>query len=493
MAGVQEIDAQGSERRYDVIVIGAGSTGENVADYAHQGGLSVALIESELVGGDCSYWACMPSKALLRSGQALDAARAVDGARQAVTGNIDVAAVLARRDGFTSHYDDSGQVQWAVGAGLDVFCGKGRLSGERRVVVEADGGRVTLLAEHAVVVCTGSVPALAPIEGLSEAAAWTNKEATSAKAVPRRLAIIGGGVVGCEMASAWRSLGTEAVTIVEFNDRLLPGVEPEAGRRVAAAFAEQGIDARLGVRVARVERAPGGEVTLHLADGTTVLADELLVATGRAPRTTDIGMETVGLVSGAWLDVDDSCEVTAVAGQWLYGAGDVNHRALLTHMGKYQARICGEVIAARAKGDPAAAHPAPWSRYAATADHDVVPQVIFTQPQVAAVGMTEDAARVAGLNVRCATYELGHVAGAALFADGYSGWAKLVVDRATGIPVGATFVGPEVSELVHAATIAIVGGVCVERLWHAVPAYPTVSEIWLRLLEAYRKEDAPRA
>lgn len=487
MAQVQKVGAEESERRYDVVVIGAGSTGENVADYAHQGGLTVALIESDLVGGDCSYWACMPSKALLRSGQALDAARAVDGARQAVTGPLDVAAVLDRRDAFTSHYDDSGQVQWAVGAGLDVFRGTGRLSGARRVVVEAHGGSVTLLAEHAVVICTGSTPALAPIEGLSEVAPWTNKEATSAKAAPRRLAIIGGGVVGCEMASAWRSLGTETVTVVEYNERLLPGIEPEAGRRVAAAFAEQGIGARLGVGVEKVARSPDG-VTLQLADGATIVADEVLVATGRAPRTADIGMETVGLTPGTWLDVDDACEVTAVAGHWLYAAGDVNHRALLTHMGKYQARICGDVIAARAKGDPAAAQPTAWSRYAATADHEVVPQVIFTQPQVAAVGLTEEAARTAGYDVRCATYELGHVAGAALLADGYSGWAKLVVDSASGIPLGATFVGPEVSELVHAATIAIVGKVSVERLWHAVPAYPTMSEVWLRLLEADRKE-----
>ncbi|MGH9067230.1 MAG: dihydrolipoyl dehydrogenase family protein [Acidimicrobiales bacterium] len=470
---------------HDVVVIGAGSTGENVADYAHKGGLSVALVEEDLVGGDCSYWACMPSKALLRSPEALAAARAVDGARQAVTGELDTPAVLARRDSFASGWDDSGQASWVEGAGLELFRGRGRLSGERSVDVEEPGGAVRhLVAGVAVVVCTGSEPALPPVPGLAEARPWTTKEATSAQAPPRRLAVLGGGVAGCEMASAWRALGAEEVHVVEQEPRLLPGTEPEAGRRLAEALADRGVDVRTGTRVERVARTHPGPVEVGLAGGSVIEADELLVATGRRARTDDVGLDAVGLPPGSWLEVDDSCLVTAVPGGWLYAAGDANHRSLLTHMGKYQARICGDAIAARARGE--AAEPVPWGPYAASADHRGVPQVVFTDPQVAAVGLTEAGARDRGLPAAIVDYELGQVAGAALRADGYSGWARLVVDTERETLLGATFVGSDVAELLHAATVALVGEVPLARLWHAVPAYPTLSEVWLRLLEAWR-------
>ncbi|MGH9064877.1 MAG: dihydrolipoyl dehydrogenase family protein [Acidimicrobiales bacterium] len=473
---------------HDVVVIGAGSTGENVADYAHQGGLSVAIVEADLVGGDCSYWACMPSKALLRPPQAVSAARALDGARQAVTGRLDVAAVLARRDSFTSRWDDAGQVAWVRGAGLELVRGTGRLAGERQVEVAGPGGSSRrLVAGAAVAVCTGSEPALPPVPGLAEARPWTTKDATSAKAPPGRLAVLGGGVAGCEMASAWRALGTREVTVVEQEPRLLPGYEPEAGRRLAEALAERGVAVRPGVRVERVSRdGGGGPVALQVSDGSPVEADELLVATGRRPRTGDLGLEALGLPPGSWLEVDDSCLVRGVPGGWLYAAGDVNHRSLLTHMGKYQARACGDAIAARARGE--AAEPTAWGPHAATADHRAVPQVVYTDPEVAAVGLTEAQAREQGLGVASVEYELGQVAGAALYADGYSGWAKLVVDTGRETVVGATFVGPGVAELLHAATVAVVGEVPLQRLWHAVPAYPTVSEVWLRLLEAWRTE-----
>ncbi|MGH9075472.1 MAG: dihydrolipoyl dehydrogenase family protein, partial [Acidimicrobiales bacterium] len=411
---------------HDVVVIGAGSTGENVADYAHQGGLSVALVEADLVGGDCSYWACMPSKALLRSPEALAAARAVGGACQAA-GALDVPAVLGRRDAFTSNWDDSGQVAWVEGAGLELVRGTGRITGERRLDVQApDGSTRRLVAGAAVVVCTGSEPALPPVPGLSEVRPWTTKEATSARAAPRRLAILGGGVAGCEMANAWSALGAEQVAVVEQEAGLLPGYEPEAGRRLAEALAGRGVEVRTGTRAERVgQRGGQGEVTLELADGSHIEADELLVATGRRARTEDLGLESLGLEPGSWLEVDDSCLVGGVPGGWLYAAGDVNHRSLLTHMGKYQARICGDVIAARARGETA--EPAAWSPHAATADHRAVPQVVFTDPQVAAIGLTEAQARRQGLAVASVEYELGHLAGAALYADGYSGWAKLVV------------------------------------------------------------------
>jgi dihydrolipoamide dehydrogenase len=470
---------------YDLIVIGAGTTGENVAARAAAGGLSAVAVEAELVGGDCSYWACVPSKALLRPPEALEAARSVEGARQAVTGLLDVDAVLGRRDAFTGHWDDSGQVQWLQGASVDLVRGHGRLVGERRVDVNTpEGEMVTLTARHAVALCTGSEAAIPPIPGLAEARPWTPREATSAKRVPDHLVIIGGGVAGCELATAFRAFGAE-VSVLEVLPRLLGTFEPFVGEWIAKAFTERGINVRTGIEVSQVHRDGGeGPVTLTLSDGSTLTADQILVAAGRKPRTEDLGLETIGLTPGTWLEVDDTVRVKGVEGGWLYAGGDLNHRALLTHMGKYQARACGDVIAARARGAPVT-NPAPWSRYTATADHWAIPQVAFTEPQVAAVGRTQAQGREAGLEVKVVDYPMGNVAGAALYADGYTGHAQLVVDERRRVVVGATFLGPVAGELVHSATIAVVGEVPLDRLWHAVPSFPTISEVWLRLLEAY--------
>jgi pyruvate/2-oxoglutarate dehydrogenase complex dihydrolipoamide dehydrogenase (E3) component len=471
---------------YDVIVLGGGATGEVLAARVVSRGLTAVLVEAELVGGECSYWACIPSKVLLRSPGALQAARQVDGARQALTGDLDADAVLARRNAFTHGWRDDGQVQWLADESIAFVRGWGRLAGERRVDVTAPDGSVTsLVARHAVAICTGSAALVPPLPGLAEARPWTSRDATCAKRPPGRLAVIGGGVVACEMATAWRALGAREVTML-VRSHVLGELEPFVGERLVAAFRARGIDVRTGVNVTEVRRAnPGGPVVVNLDHGRPVTADEVLVATGRRPRTTDLGLETIGLTAGDWLEVDDTCRVTAVAGGWLYAAGDVNRRALLTHMGKYQARVGSNVIVARARGEEAARAPAPWSPYAATANHASVPQVVFTDPEVAAVGLTESQARAAGIDAWTAEYELGDVPGAAIYADGYAGHAKLVVDRARRVVVGATFLGPDVGELLHSATIAVVGEVPLERLWHAIPSYPTIGEVWLRLLEGY--------
>jgi len=469
---------------YDVVVIGAGSTGENVADRAVKGGLTAVIVESDLVGGECSYWACMPSKALLRPGSALQEARSVMGAREAVTDKIDVAAVFKRRDAVVSNWDDSSQAKWLGHATIDLVRGQGRLTGERRVVVTNKAGTQTsLTARHAIAVCTGSRPVIPDVPGLAESHPWTNHEAVSARTVPRRLVILGGGVVACEMATLWKQLGTEEITIIQRGARLLPKYEPFVGDLLKVSFEQRGVSVLTETTIRLVDRQDDGLVRLTLSNGKTLFTDHVLVAAGRSAHTKDIGLESVGLKPGAWLEVDDSMRVKEVPGGWLYAAGDVNQRSLLTHMGKYQARVCGDVIAARAKGDPEASAPAPWTKHAATADAWAVPQVIFSDPEVAAVGLTEAEAKARGMNVRAVDYDIGEVAGAGLHADGYMGHARIVIDQAHGVVRGMTLIGPSVGELIHSATIAIVGEVPISRLWHAVPAYPTISEIWLRLLE----------
>jgi dihydrolipoamide dehydrogenase len=478
---------------YDVVVIGAGPVGENVADRVKQAGLSAAVVERELVGGECSYWACMPTKALLRSASVLRAARQVPGAAEAVTGDLDVAAVLRRRDAFASNWQDDGQVAWLNSADIALYRGQGRITAPRVVeVTGADGSTTTLTARHAVVVATGSSALVPDIAGLRESAPWTSREGVEAEAVPTRLAILGGGVVAAEMATAYASLGSTVTMLVR--DGVLPRAEPFAGERVTAALRENGVTVHLGTEVTAVHRDEGGIVHLTVTggeiDGDRIEADELLVAIGRTPNSADIGLDTIGLKPGSWLTVDGTLRVLDVDGQpltgdWLYAAGDVNRRVLLTHQGKYQSRALGDVIVARARGE--AVEDGPWGRHATTADERAVPQVVFTDPEIASVGLTAADAQAAGLNVRVVDYDLGAVAGSAVHAQDYQGQARMVVDEDRKVIVGFTLVGPDVAELLHAATIAIVAEVPIERLWHAVPAFPTVSEVWLRLLEAYAR------
>ncbi|MFG2773039.1 dihydrolipoyl dehydrogenase family protein [Streptomyces sp. NPDC048350] len=472
------------EQEYDVVVLGAGPVGENVVDRARAAGLSVAVVESELVGGECSYWACMPSKALLRPALARSDARKVPGLRQLVQGPLDAAAVLAHRDYYVSDWKDDGAVGWLDSTGARLYRGHGRLAGPRKVVVEGpEGDRHLLSARHAVAVCTGSRAALPDLPGLTGARPWTSREATSSHEVPGHLIVVGGGVVAAEMATAWQALGSR-VTVLVRGKGLLPRMESFVGEHVADALTEGGADVRTGVSVAAVVRdGSTGPVTVVLEGGDRIEGDEVLFATGRRPRTDDIGLETVGLEPGSWLSVDDSLRVTG--SDWLYAVGDVNRRALMTHQGKYQARIAGAAIAARA-ADGSAVKTDAWGAHAATADHAAVPQVVFTDPEAAAVGLSLAEAESAGHRVRAVDLDLTSVAGAGLYADGYRGHARMVVDLDREIVLGVTFVGPGIGELLHSATVAVAGEVPIDRLWHAVPAYPTLSEAWLRLLEAYR-------
>ncbi|AMB60290.1 pyridine nucleotide-disulfide oxidoreductase [Microterricola viridarii] len=476
---------------YDLIVIGAGPVGENVADRAKAGGLSVVIVEAELIGGECSFWACVPSKALLRPAAALAAARAVAGADAAITGTLDAAAVLRRRDDAVGDWDDASGAHWLEQTGIDLVRGHGRITGVRTVTVTPTDpalAPIQLRARHAVAVCTGSDAAVPDIPGLRAAAPWTSREATSAEEVPAHLAVIGGGTVGCEMATVFRSLGG-AVTMIARRG-LLGGMEPFAGEAVQASLTASGVEVLTGTTPTAVHRGPDGRVRIEFDGRPALEADEVLVATGRSPRTGELGLETVGLEPGGWITVDDTLRVPG--SDWLYAVGDVNHRALLTHQGKYQARAAGDVIAARANGT--AVDDAAWGVHAATADHAAVPQVTFTDPEVASVGLTAAAAarlsEQEGRGIRVIDYQLGWVSGASLHRDGYRGQVRAVIDTDREVLLGLTFVGPDVAELLHAATIAVVAEVPLNRLWHAVPAFPTLSEVWLRLLEEYGRPEA---
>lgn len=473
-------------RTYDVIVIGAGPVGENVAERARAAGLSTVIVERELLGGECSFWACDPSKALLRPVVARADARRIPGLGQAVAGPLDVEAVLAHRDKMSSYWKDEDQADWLNSVSVDLIRGHGRLTGPKQVSVQTpDGDNIALTARHAVAVSTGTSAALPPIPGLDTVRPWTSREATSAAKVPKRLAVVGGGVVAVEMATAWQALGSQ-VTILVLENTLLQRMEPFAGELVTDGLREAGVDIRFNTTVTSLAREGGedGEVQITLADGRQLAADEILLATGRAPNTWDLGLETIGLTPGDWLKVDDTFHVTDVADGWFYAVGDVNHRALMTHQGKYQARIAGAVIGARAKKQPV--DDAPWGAHVATADHAAVPQVVFTTPEIASVGLTTHEAAQSGRRIKVVDYNLAHIAGAHQYGQDYRGHARMLIDLDHDTVVGVTFAGPGVGELVHSATIAVAGQVPLDRLWHAVPAFPTLGEIWLRLLETHR-------
>lgn len=448
---------------FDVIVIGAGPAGEVLAGRMAQRGFRVAIVERELVGGECSFYACIPSKALLRPAQARDEALRLPGAAEAVTGALDVPRVFERRDETVNRLDDSRQVPWLDERGVRLIRGRGRLAGERRVRVGDD----VYHAARAVVIAVGTRAALAPIPGLADADPWTNREVTTAHRVPSRLIVLGGGVVGVEMASAYRSFGAE-VAIVERGDRLIARCEPYASQELRAGLHARGVEIHLGATAARVER-DGAEITVTLDDGSAITGDELLAATGRRPQTDDLGLESVGLTAGGYVEVDDRFGVPGVP--WLYAIGDVNGRSLLTHAGKHQAHVLSQILSGRPAGGD---HVPPGA----------TPQVIFTEPQVACVGLTLAEARERD-RAACA-YDVATegTAGGSFYGRGTDGTSRIVVDETRGVIVGATFVGVDVGEWLQAATIAIVAATPVERLWDAIAPFPSRSEVWLKLLEA---------
>jgi dihydrolipoamide dehydrogenase len=455
-----------SDQTYDAIILGAGPAGEVAAGQLADAGWRVAIVERDLVGGECSYYACMPSKALLRPADVLAEARRIPGIPVDASTELDPAAILARRDEVIHEEDDSGQLPWLEERKIALFRGEGHFEGEREIRVGED----LLRAKRAIVIATGSGAAMPPIDGLDSVRAWNNRDATTAEEVPASMIVLGGGPVGSELSQAWSSLGTR-VTLIEGGPHLLGRDEPFAGEQVAESLRENfGVDVRVGTELEKVE-AGGDGVVATLADGSAVTAAEILVAVGRVPHTDAINLDAAGVEANehGFVDVDDRMRVGGR--DWLYAIGDVNGRALFTHVGKYQAWITTQNLLGNA--------------VEAVAEGLGSPRVTFTDPQVAAVGKTLAQAEEEGVDAVVVEVPTDGAAGASFQGKDTGGTSRLVIDRATERIVGATFSGFETADFLHAATVALVGEVPMPTLRHAIAAYPTRSEVWLKLIEKY--------
>lgn len=453
-----------------------------------------SAVEEELVGGDCPFWACVPSKALLRPQEALAEAKAVGGVRELLREepSLDADAVFKRRDVFTGSWKD-GQllVPMVENSGAALVRGQGKLTGVKKVaVVNKNGQTAELEAKHAVAICTGSEPIIPNIPGLKESDPWGPRQATSSSEVPRHLLVMGAGAVGTEMATVYASLGAQ-VSLVSRGAELLPRIDQEFGKLVRQGLESQGVHVYVSTTVDSVSREETGDsLTIQMSNGRTISGvTKILAATGRKAKTSGIGLEEFGIeTGGSPIQVSESLHVSSVPGAWLYALGDVNGRAPLTHSSKYHGRIAANAIIARSQPDRIddMSFSSPWSKVSATSDSLAQPQVVFTRPTVASVGLTRRGAEAAGLTdkIRVVTAAASTL-GAKLHQEGYEdGLAQWVVDTESNKLLGATFVGDGVADLLHASTVAIVGGLTLDRLAHAVPSFPTMSEVYLNLLEA---------